>query len=73
MKLTTKFALGACLVIWVMAVLPFFVPALNSMEPLVFGLPFVVFWEGLALVLHIVLLFICEKYVWDGFDGGEQA
>lgn len=71
MKLSAKFAFWSCVVIWIFALLPFFVPALNTLKPLVLGLPFVVFWEYLAIVLHVLLCLFCAKYVWDSFDADE--
>lgn len=72
MKLSARFAFWACVVIWFFALLPFFVPALNTLEPLVLGLPFVVFWQYLMLVLHVILCVFCAKYVWDSFDANEK-
>ena len=34
----------------------------------ILGLPFIVFYDFTIIGLHIVLLFICKKYVWDPFD-----
>ncbi len=68
MKFTPKMTFAGVLLIWVFAAMPYFVPAINSITPLVLGLPFVVFWEFLAIVLLIVLLIVCKNYAWDTFD-----
>ena len=72
MKLTAKFAFWSCAVIWVLILLPFFVPALNTITPHVLGLPFVVFWQYMLIALHLVLCVICQKYVWDPFEANNE-
>ena len=74
--LTPKFAFIASVILWVLIVLPFFVPQLNILEPCILGLPFVVFLQYLVIFLQLLLCVFCKKYVWDPFDanadeGGE--
>lgn len=71
--LTGKFVFFSVVGIWILAVLPFFVPAINSIEPRILGLPFVVVWEFIVLALHILLVVVSALYVWDTFDKEEWA
>ena len=48
-------------------------PAINSIEPRILGLPFVVVWEFIVLALHILLVVVSALYVWDTFDKEEGA
>lgn len=65
---TPKFAFIASVILWVLIVLPFFVPQLNVLEPYILGLPFVVFLQYLVLFLQLLLCIFCKKFVWDPFD-----
>lgn len=67
-NLKAKHIFWFTVVLWIFAYLPFFVPAINSLEPHVLGLPFVVFYEFVIIAIHIAELFVCAKYVWDPFD-----
>jgi len=67
-NMSAKHVFWTTLFLWVLLLLPFFVPALNTLEPHILGLPFIVFYDFTIIGLHIVLLFICKKYVWDPFD-----
>lgn len=71
MKFSAKFVFVCTVVIWVLLVLPFFIPALNRIDPKVLGLPFVVFWQYALIAAHIVLLVFSAYKVWDPFDAVE--
>ncbi len=81
-KLTNNGVVVIHIIIWILAFAPSFIPALNTLEPHILGLPFVVFWEIFVWALQVAMLFITAKYVWDPFDnykkpsereGGDQA
>ena len=68
MKFTPKAVLAAELICWVLICLPFFVPALNTVDPKILGLPFLVVYDLVIIAAHTVLLFAAKKYAWDTFD-----
>lgn len=69
MRPTAKLIFWICVVMWGTMLLPYVIPALNTIEPKIAGLPFTVIWQYLILAFHIALCFYCSKYVWDPFDG----
>lgn len=68
MKLTAKQVLLAELLCWVLICLPFFVDSLNSIEPRILGMPFIVVYDLLIILMHTALLLVAKKYAWDTFD-----
>jgi hypothetical protein len=73
MRLTGRFAFWSCLIIWGLILLPFFIPALNTLTPKVLGLPFVVFWQYFLITLHFILCVVCAVCVWDPFDANQKG
>ena len=69
MKLTSRGVFWICIGIWAFVFLPYFIPSLNVLSPRILGLPFTVFWQYFAIAVHIVVLVLANKYVWDAFDG----
>lgn len=58
---------------WLMDSLPFFIPAMNTIEPKILGLPFVVVWQGLWIVIVLGICIFATANIWDNFDAnGEE-
>ncbi|GHV45034.1 hypothetical protein FACS1894204_03210 [Synergistales bacterium] len=52
---------------------PYFISALNTIEPKLYGIPFTV-WSALLLVLAgCLLMFFFSKFVWDSYTGNEAV
>ena len=68
MRPTAKFMFWSIAFLWAAIMLPFFIPGLNSLLPVVLGLPFVVFLQYLLIGLHLALCVYGRYYVWDAFD-----
>jgi hypothetical protein len=68
MKFTAKHVCAITALLWLLLFLPFFVPELNTIEPHVLGLPFIVFYDFAIIFVHIALTFVAKKYTWDSFD-----
>lgn len=68
MKLTAKHVLLAEIICWVLICLPFIVESLNTIEPRILGLPFIVFYDVVIIAMHTFLLLAAKKYAWDTFD-----
>lgn len=49
--------------------LPYFIPALNQLEPRIFGIPFTVWSVNLWMLLCCGLLKWLSLNVWDTYDG----
>lgn len=56
----------------VCCLLPYFVPALNSIEPKIAGIPFTVYSINIWMLLCCFLLNWLSRHVWDSYDGGEE-
>ena len=68
MKFTAKHVFIAEVLSWILIWLPFFVPAINKIEPRVLGLPFIVVYDIVIIALHTALLIFAKQFVWDTFD-----
>ena len=68
-----KYALWLFLVYAIACHLPFFVPALNQLEPSIIGIPFTVWSIHVVMLLCCLLLYWLSKNVWDTYDGGEEG
>lgn len=53
--------------------LPYFIPALNSVDPKIAGIPFTVYSIFFWMFLCCVLLNWLSRKVWDGYDNEEVA
>ena len=51
-----------------LCIAPFFIPALNTIEPTIFGLPFTVFWVLLVALSGCLLIKYLSVHVWEGYD-----
>lgn len=54
------------------SLLPYFIPALNSISPKIAGIPFTVWSIELWLFLCCLFLLFCSRNVWDSYDGEEE-
>lgn len=52
--------------------LPYFIPALNQIEPKLFGIPFTLYSIYIWMGLCCVLLNWLSHHVWDSYDGEEE-
>lgn len=72
MKFTARTVFGITFILWALIFLPFFVPALNQLEPRILGLPFIVFYDLTLFAAHIGLLFLAKRYAWDEFTADSK-
>lgn len=60
----------------VLCAAPYFVPALNRLEPKLFGIPFTITYVWVLVGLCCWLLYYLAKNVWDSYtpdeDGGKN-
>lgn len=64
-----KFAQWLFPIYSVCCLLPYFIPALNSIEPKIAGIPFTVYSIFIWMGLCCVLLNWLSRNVWDSYDG----
>ena len=56
-------------VLYIIGILsPYFVPAMNQLDPHLGAIPFTVWWSILLVIIYCVLLYIWSKSVWDDYD-----
>lgn len=72
MKFTARTVFGITVILWILLCLPFFVPALNTLEPRILGIPFIVFYDFVLYAAHIALMFLAKRYAWDEFTADSQ-
>lgn len=72
MKATAKKVFLCCIILWTAMLMPYFIPQLNKLDPVIIGLPFTIFWQYMIILLHLILCVFSSKYVWDDFNGGEN-
>lgn len=72
MLFVKKYAQWLFLVFSIGCLLPYFIPALNQLEPRLFGIPFTVWSAQLWMLLCCILLKWLSLNVWDTYDGGEE-
>ncbi|GED17667.1 hypothetical protein AM501_11665 [Aneurinibacillus migulanus] len=50
------------IVVWLLSIIPAVgsLTVINRIEPYIFGLPFIVFWATMWLILSSVCLYICS-------------
>ncbi|GHS96684.1 hypothetical protein AGMMS50276_15460 [Synergistales bacterium] len=70
MKPNTKKFVFLSLFYLVFCYAPFFVPALNTPMPIIWGFPFTVWYIAFAMMMGCAILYWGTKHVWDGFDAG---
>lgn len=52
--------------------LPYFIPALNQIEPKLAGIPFTVWSVEFWMLLCCCMLAFFSKRIWDSYDGEED-
>ena len=57
---------------WIMETLPYLIPSLNTIEPIILGFPFTVMYQFFWIVLGIVISIFATAFIWDNFEGGEE-
>ncbi|MEA4961724.1 hypothetical protein [Lutispora sp.] len=63
--------------IWIvyplLCIAPYFIPALNQLEPYLGPLPFTQWYALLLVAIACVLLFLWSKKLWDPYDGIDKT
>lgn len=60
------------LVYAIVCLFPYFIPALNQVDPKFLGIPFTVYSINIWMALCCILLNWLSKNVWDSYTGGEE-
>jgi Protein of unknown function (DUF3311). len=60
------------LVYAIVCLFPYFIPALNQVDPKILGVPFTVYSINIWMALCCILLNWLSKNVWDSYTGGEE-
>lgn len=47
---------------------PFMLPALNQIAPILFGMPFTVWYIHIVIILGCMLVFWGSRYCWTSYD-----